>query len=120
MVSGPGRLGETATLLQGECPPDDAPPEGSIEVVCAPPVGEYTSPVSYGGGVCTLDRLELELGRPMLATGVSTGTPPRMVGRLSRGGGSPTRGDSIEGELSGTGVKGWLRGRLSIASIVSP
>lgn len=47
VVGGPtGWPGETATLSRGECPPEDAPPAGNIEVVCTPPVGEYMSPVS--------------------------------------------------------------------------
>lgn len=85
--------------------------------------------MSYGGGVCTDDRLELDPGRAraMLVvdiTGVSgggmCGLRLRMVG-LGRpmDAGKPARGDSSGGGFSASALeKGWLSGNLSIASIL--
>ena len=72
--------------------------------------------------MCTLDKLEVDPSRPMLAdfgAGISGGIPLCIKFGIKSGAGRPARGDSIVGELSGIGVKGWLRGNLSIASIVS-
>ena len=104
-------------------------------IVGVAPCGEYTvalepgpmSAVSYGGGVCTLDKLEVEPGRPIpadlgiIATWGRPNGECSMVGLDSTADPGATRADSIVGEGSGMElVKGWLSGSLSIiASIVS-
>ena len=99
------------------------------------PWGEYAvalgtmSAASYGGGVCTLDMLELELGRPIPTAEVLGAAAWGRNGEWSRVGlgstaacpGRARADESTVGDGSGMGlVKGWLSGSLSIiASIVS-